>query len=116
MLTTFKSSKEVKLIENMRKQSIVKSKTILDQHIWRLYEHVEVKTEYENDDSYLESNYYANENNQRYFHRNHSNKTNGLFRSRKKQPSTFSSDTIKYPTIVFKCKAGKFFKKFLSKS
>lgn len=50
-ITTFKSNKQVRLVQNEQKPSIVKYQTTLDHHIWRLYEHVDVKYEHEDEDN-----------------------------------------------------------------
>ena len=49
IISTFRSCKEVKLVQNYEKMSMVNSKITLDQHIWHLYRHVEVKHDYDYD-------------------------------------------------------------------
>jgi hypothetical protein len=48
IITTFKQNRELRLVQNRDKHSLVNSKITVDRHIWHIYHHVDVKLEYEN--------------------------------------------------------------------
>ncbi|CAF0706853.1 unnamed protein product [Brachionus calyciflorus] len=81
-VTTFRSNKEVNLIHNKKKPSIVNSNLTIDQNIWHLYQHVEIKT---NNDSDFED-------------------------TLEPESTTFDKylkNSIKFPLIMFQCRAAR---------
>jgi hypothetical protein len=131
-LTTYKTLKEVKFTEMFNKLSLVKHCT-LDKHIWHLYEHVDVLVEID-DDSASEQNESAKkpeENGEKHSLKDGklcATKFKSIFRSipsvkhnasyyfkqfyKLQLKNSKTSESLKHPLIVFKCKAGKSFQRF----
>lgn len=124
IITTFKSNKHVKLIPNTKKPSLINSKTIIDQNIWHLYHHIEVKSNYESNSKYDDQLILFNENEHNDLNTSNTssksaNKQNNLIDDIKRNglkimEKTYSSNTkklqkleeIRYPILTFHCKAG----------
>jgi hypothetical protein len=93
VIKTNKSNREVRLVQNRDRMSMINSKITIDRHIWHLYQHIQVKRDFEKDDFDEDAGEFVTgikKNEIEYEH----------FKLKR-------TDDIKYPTIMFQIRAAR---------